>query len=109
MKIAIPTSDRKMIFDRTGQTPLFAIVTVDQLNITHIEYRPNPPHEHSGSKHSGGEHSHTELITLLNDCDLLLVRKIGEYLKAELDAGGIKYEITKAGQIGSAIHQYLSS
>jgi len=104
MKIAIPTLDRITIFERTGQTPLFAIVTVDQLNITHIEYRANPPHEHSG-----GAHRHPEFVTLLNDCDLLLVRKIGKHLKNELNVAGIKYEITTAERIGSAIHQYLSS
>jgi len=104
MIIAIPTSDRIMIFDRTGQAPIFAIVTVDQLNITHIEYRLNPPHEHSG-----GQHSHGEIVELLTDCDLLLVRKIGKHLKNDLDAAGIKYQITTADQVGSAIHQYLSS
>jgi len=104
MKIALPTSDRILIFERTGQTPLFAIVTIDQLNITHIEYRINPPHEHSG-----GEHSHTEMVELLKDCDLLLVRKIGKHLKSDLDAAGIKYEFTTADQIGGAIHQYLSA
>jgi len=104
MKIALPTSDRILIFERTGQTPLFAIVTIDQLNVTHIEYRINPPHEHSNR-----EHSHSEIVNLLHDCDLVLLRKIGKHLKSDLDAAGIKYEITSADQIGSAIHQYLSA
>ncbi|MCF8365613.1 MAG: hypothetical protein K9H16_07525 [Bacteroidales bacterium] len=104
MKIAIPTSDRIMIFERTGQSPLFAIVTLEDLNITHIEYRVNPPHTHTGK-----EHSHPELVNLLHDCDLLLVRKLGKHLKNDLEAAGLKFQITVADQIGSAIHQYLSA
>lgn len=104
MKIAIPTSDRIEIFERTGQTPLFAVVTIENLNITHIEYRVNPPH-----KHTGEAHSHNEIVELLHDCDLLLLKKIGKHLKHDLELAGLKYKITAANEIGSAVHQYLSA
>jgi predicted Fe-Mo cluster-binding NifX family protein len=104
MKIAIPTEDRINIFERTGQTPLFAIATIEQSNITHIGYRMNPPH-----KYTGKDHSHAETAKLIQDCDLLLVKKLGKHLQADLDAAGIRYQKVSSQRIGDAIHEFLSA
>jgi predicted Fe-Mo cluster-binding NifX family protein len=104
MKIAVPTADRINIYKRTGQTPLFAIVTINEANITKIEYRENPPH-----KHTEEEHNHAGLVELVADCDLILMRNVGKHLKAELDAAGMKIRMTSQQSIGEAIHQMLQA
>lgn len=104
MKIAIPTSDKITIADRTGHAPLFAVATIEEYNITHIDYRESPEHHHK----SGGEHSHRKLAEMLADCDLVLVKNIGSHLKADLETAGIKYEKVSIDKIGDAIHHVLS-
>jgi predicted Fe-Mo cluster-binding NifX family protein len=104
MKIAIPTSDQVKVFERTGHAPFFAVATIEELNVTHIEFITNPPH-----KHTDGDHSHREIVDLLKDCDLLLVKKIGKHLRAALDSAGIEYRIIKSEMIGEALHQYISA
>ncbi len=103
MKIAVPTSDRYKVFERTGHATFYAVFTIEQSNITHIDFRENPL-----QVHTGGEHSYKEMVTLLHDCDLILVQKIGKSVVAELTTAGIQYKITKVSLIGEAIHQYLS-
>lgn len=103
MKIAAPTSDKVTIFERTGRAPLFAVATVAESNISAIEYRRSPKHEHKD-----GQHSHRELAEMLSDCDLLLVKHIGPHLADDLDAAGIKYNIVTTDKIGDAIHQNLA-
>ena len=104
MKIAIPTSDKINIAERTGRAPLFAVATVDESNISHIEYRESSVHHHS----DGGEHSHGDLAEMLSDCDLVLVKNIGSHLKADLDDAGISYRKVAIDKIGDAIHHVLS-
>lgn len=104
MKIAIPTSDQVKVFERTGHAPFFAVATIEELNITHIAFITNPPH-----KHLEGDHSHQEIVDLLKDCDLLLVKKIGKHLAAELLTAGIEYQITTSDMIGEALHQFISA
>lgn len=104
MKIAIPTSDKINIADRTGRAPLFAVATVQDSNITNIEYRESPEHHASNA----GEHSHRDLVQILADCELVLVKNIGSHLKADLDAAGIAYQKVAIDKIGDAIHHVLS-
>ena len=104
MKIAVPTSDKITIADRTGRAPLFAVATVEESNITHIEYRESPGHHHT----AGGEHSHRDLVEMIADCNLVLVKNIGSHLKADLDAAGIEYQRVAIDKIGDAIHHALS-
>ncbi len=105
MKIAIPTSDRTNIHERTGRAAYFAVATIEDLNMVNIEYRENPPHQHS----KDGGHSHAALVKLISDCDLMLVKAIGQQLRDELDEAGIAYETTTSDTIGGAVRKYLSN
>lgn len=103
MKIALPTKDKVTIFKRTGQAPLFAVATIQNNNITNIEFRVAPEH-----KHTEGQHSHAGLINLISDCDLILVTMIGKHLRAECESAGIKIKTANTEIISDALNQSFS-
>jgi len=103
IKIAIPTDDRSQISEHTGLAGFFAIASILDDNMTHLEFRYNPRHQHENI----GQHNHEETIALLNDCDVLLVRNIGKYLKNELMAKRKNIIHTTSNSIGEAIKRYL--
>ena len=103
MKIAIPTNDKTNIFERTGKATFFAVTSVEDLNIVEIDYRKIPPHQHDEDTHS-----HSGLIKLIADCDLVLMKNIGKHLMDELKDAGIPFEKTTADTIGGAVSKYLS-
>lgn len=82
MKIAIPTSDKKTVFSKTGKTKEFAICEIIDGSYEFVEFRNNP-YQADGDSHSE-EHKHKALLELLKDCDALLVQATGELLRAEL-------------------------
>jgi predicted Fe-Mo cluster-binding NifX family protein len=105
IKIAIPTSDKTSVDEHTGQATFFAIATIQNNSIGHLEFRPNPPHEHN--EQSGG-HSHHQISELLNDCKVMLVKNIDKDMIAALSEAGIPYEETGEDSIANAIRYYLS-
>jgi len=105
MKIAIPTDDRTHISEHTGRATFFAIASIENGNMTHLDFRVNPPHQHTHE----GEHDHAETVNLLSDCETILVRNIGKNLKSELLARHIKIEFTNSQSIGEGIKRYLSN
>ena len=104
MKIAVPTSDKINIANQTGRAPLFAVATVEESNITHIEYRESSGHHHP----AGGEHVHRDLVELIADCELVLVKNIGNQMIDDFDAAGFQYSKVAIDKIGDAIHYVLS-
>ena len=94
MKIVIPSNDKKTIFERTGRAHYFAVVTVESTQIKNIDYREAPEHDHAHHNHSN-----KELVDLLIDCNLLIVRKIGNQLKQDLADAGLAFELTKSNTI----------
>jgi predicted Fe-Mo cluster-binding NifX family protein len=105
IKIAIPTSDKTSVHQRTGQATFFAVATIQDNSISHLEFRLNPPHIHNEDDH---QHSHHQIIQLLEDCNVLLVKHIGKYMRHALDEAGLEYEKTSEESIGDAIRHYLS-
>ena len=105
IKIAIPTSDKTSVDELTEPAAFFAIATIQNNSISHLEFRPNPPHEHN--EQSGG-HSHHQISELLNDCKVVLVKNIDKNMIAALDQAGIPYEKTGEDSIANAIRYYLS-
>ena len=106
MKIAIPTNDRKNIAERTGQTKEFAVYEIENNVIVSTQFHANP-HTHDDDSHDDHNHSHAEITELLADCDLMIVQKVGKHMKRDLDAGGLKYEITKENDLEKIIQTYL--
>ena len=79
MKIAIPTNDKETVFPRTGQAHGYMIYHVENNSIKGKFYKALPlnlRHKHDHQDESKG-HSHRDLCQFLEECDLLLVKNIG--------------------------------
>jgi len=114
MKISFPTNDRKTIAKRTGRCEEFAIYdivdgeikSVDYLKNTHEHHDHN--HEHKQKKdHGERQHSHSDIMNLLKDIDLLIVGRVGKYMKKDIQTSGLKYQLTKKTSIVEAIQEYF--
>ncbi len=131
MKITFPTNDRKTIAKRTGRCKEFAVYDIEDKTIKNIEYLENT-HEHhdhghghgngSGHEHGDGhghgrqdhdkgegEHSHEEIGEILNDTDILIVGRVGKFMKKALEGFGIKYHISKNPDIEESLKEYINS
>jgi len=127
MKIAIPTNDRQLITKRTGRAAEFAIYTIENGEINSVDYEKNTHshddhdrneghhhgenenHNHGGHNHEHGEHNHDELLTILNDIDILFVRAVGKYMRKTLQNGNVNYQLVKIDDISEIIENYLKS
>lgn len=89
MKIAIPTNDRNSIAKRTGRATEFGVFTIKNQKIKSVEYIKNlhthEDHNRKEGKHLDSdlheEHNHDELLVLLKDINILLVRAIGKHMR----------------------------
>ena len=109
MKISFPTNDRITIAERTGRAKEFVIYDIKDRQIINIDHRKNTHkhHEH-GQGHAHHEHSHQEIIDLLGDVDLLIVLRVGKFLKKDFEVNKVNYQITKSIAIHEALDEYLS-
>lgn len=120
MKISFPTNDRKTIAKRTGRCEEFAIYEIENGKIINVDYLKNT-HEHHDHDHDHGQghghghgkgqgerhHSHSDIMELLKDVDVLLVGRVGKYMKGDLIESGLKYQLTKKIDIEEAIDEFL--
>jgi len=120
MKISFPTNDRKTIAKRTGRCEEFAIYEIENSEIKNIEYLKNTHehHDHGGGhgndhghhshKKGEGEHSHKETMEILKGIDILIVGRLGKYMKKGLTDNNIKYNLTKKPGIDEALEDYMA-
>ncbi len=102
MKIAVATNDRKTIAQRTGRAKEFVIHEIIDSVIVNTEYKENS-HKHDHEHKDGQEHSHKEIVDLLEGTDLLIVRAIGKHFKRDVEKANIKYKKTKLENIEEII------
>lgn len=125
MKIAIPTNNRIEIAKRTGRASEFAFYTIENGEIKSVTYKKNThshndhdrneghhhgeheDHDHGGHNHEHGEHSHDDLLEILTDIDLLLVRAVGKYMRKTLHKGNFEYKLVKIDPISEILKDYL--
>jgi len=112
MKISFPTNDRITIAERTGRAKEFVIYDIRDRQIMNIDYRKNTHqhHEHGQEhNHQNGKngHSHQEIIDLLGDVDLLIVLRVGKFLKNDFEVHKVSYQITKNVAIEYNLKEYL--
>lgn len=107
MRIAIPTTDRETLFNRTGRAKEFIIYDIINGSIDFLEFRENPHkhHEHvDGEEHK--DHSHKDLVDLLKDCDAILVHMVGQHFKSDFDDADIPIYKTKETGLLSVIRTF---
>lgn len=105
IKIAIPTSDKNHVDAHADEATFFAVATIANNSISHLEFRPNMLHAPDDNNHRDG---HQELAELLGDCKVMLVRNIGENMIASLEEANIPFEKISEESIADAIQYYLS-
>jgi len=103
MKVAIPSDNRETITKRTGQSKGFMVYEVSNGKIIHSEYRENTMNEHDEE----AEHSHSQIIELLKDVDILLVAAIGKYMKRDVENSPLKYQLVKEEKLTQIIDNLL--
>jgi len=114
MKIAIGTNDRTTIAQRTGRAAEFAFYTIQNGEVTSVEYQKNSHthHGHGGKHehtHEHSNHSHEEIVTQLKGVDIFFVRAIGKNMRRDLKEGNIPYQLVKVDAISEIISDYLKN
>ena len=128
MKIAFPTNDRKTIAKRTGRCKEFVIYDLEDSKIVDISYHENTHddhdhhhgrghghrhddhghgHGHHDHKKGEGEHSHEEMGVLLKNVDVLVVGRVGKFMKKALEGFGIRHQLTKKIEIQEVVDEFL--
>lgn len=105
MKVAVPSDNRETITKRTGQSKGFMVYEVNKGEIVHSEYRENTMDEHDEE----AEHSHAQIIALLNGVDILLVAAIGKYLKKDVENSPMNYQLVKEEKLTQIMDNFLKS
>jgi predicted Fe-Mo cluster-binding NifX family protein len=105
MKIAIPSDNRETITKRTGQSKGFMVYEVNNGKIIHSEYRENTMDEHDEE----AEHSHAQIIELLNDVGILLVAAIGKHMKKDVENSSMNYQLVQEEKLTQIIENFLKS
>ena len=119
MKISFPTNDRKTIAKRTGRCKEFVIYDLADSKIIDISYHENnhehhdhgdghaDGHGHHDHKKGEGEHSHAEIGEILKDVDVLVVGRVGKFMKKALEGFGIRHQLTKKMEIQEVVDEFL--
>ncbi|MEA2072818.1 MAG: NifB/NifX family molybdenum-iron cluster-binding protein [Campylobacterota bacterium] len=100
MKIVLAVDeDKKTIVARTGQSAYFAIYEDAKLlelvpnkhhDGGHHTHTHNHEHGHSHEEHEAHTNSHRKDVEGLKDCDIILVRRVGENMREALESVGLK-------------------
>lgn len=110
MKIAIPTSDRKTIFERTGRAKEFAIYILENGTYKFIEFIENP-HKHEDLEAADvdeqRDHTHEDIVEALQGCDALLVKMAGKYFRQDFANANISLFIAKDDDLEEAINVFV--
>jgi predicted DNA-binding protein (UPF0251 family)/predicted Fe-Mo cluster-binding NifX family protein len=101
MRIAIPTMDGKTLSQHFGHSRGFLVLDMEQGNIRAQSFRENDqaaaPHAHEQKEghphshgHGHGHHDHNRFVTLLGDCQTVLVGGIGAPARRALESAGLQ-------------------
>ncbi|NPV92788.1 MAG: dinitrogenase iron-molybdenum cofactor biosynthesis protein [Firmicutes bacterium] len=87
IKVAVASSDGKVINRHFGQAAQFLVFQIQGSNIEFLELRENIPPCQEPEYH---ENRLSDTVELLSDCQAVLVSRIGPGAARALEAGGIK-------------------
>ena len=106
MRIAVASSDGKMVNQHFGKATQFLIFDVDGNNMTLRETRSNVPPCGSDEYEGHSDDAFGRAISLITDCEAVLCSRIGMGAAAELMSHGIRpFEV--GDFIEEAIKGYL--
>ncbi len=117
MKIAVATIDGSQVSPHFGRSAGFVIFDVEGKSIKEKQLRSNQhtPHAqglcHDGEHHEHGHapHSHSNVVGLLQDCEVVLCGGMGSGAAQALNASGIRTHLVPVpSSVDGAVQQFLS-
>jgi SAM-dependent methyltransferase len=106
---------RQTISQHFGRAPYYAVFIVEDGEVIAQEQRKKLAHEHGpGEHHHEGERSptggdtHTSMLALIRDCQVLLARGMGSPAYESLQSAGITPVITDVASIMEAVQGYMA-
>lgn len=87
LRIAVCSSDGRMVDEHFGTTPQFLILDIDSETVKFTEFRENQPACQEGSH--GGD-AMAKSVELIADCQILLTVRAGPPVLARFAAKGIQ-------------------
>jgi predicted Fe-Mo cluster-binding NifX family protein len=122
MKIAAVTEDGNTISQHFGRAPYYAVITIEDGQITQREIRGKLNHSHA-AHHGHEEHTHLpgrphgydpasqdrhqQMAAVINDCEALLCRGMGMAAYESIRSAGIRPIVTDIAAIDQAVQAYL--
>ncbi|NKQ35741.1 MAG: dinitrogenase iron-molybdenum cofactor biosynthesis protein [Chloroflexi bacterium] len=114
MKIAVVTDDGAVVSAHFGQAAYLAVFTVEDGQVTEREMRDKPHHgadhdhhhDHNGGQHHGGG-LFQQILPVLQDCQVLIGRGMGQPAFAKLQQAGIEPILTDIRDVDTAVQAYL--
>ena len=110
MKIAIPTKDGKRIATFFKSSPYYKIVKIKKGNISNISVLRNVPGKcpFSNPESPSTDYCTNEnIVECINDCQVVIIRKIDHQSWDELGHMGIEVIHTDEKSVDESIHKYL--
>ena len=108
MKIAIPANDGVTIAERTGQARGLMVYMLTNGKIDRQIHKILPIHLNHNHHKGGNNHSHKDLVKLLLEYDLLLVKKLGPHMREDLLKEGLPFLMVEKKFLDEVLDEYLA-
>ena len=108
MRIAVASSDGKMVNQHFGKATQFFILDVDDATIELVEVRENTPPCGSSEYSGHDDNALSKAVTPIADCEAVLCSRIGIGAQEELRSQGIEPVDTR-DFVETAVQSYVQS
>lgn len=118
MKIAVVTEDGAVVSAHFGRAAQLAVFTVEDGQVVNREVREKPhhgaEHDHDHHQHNGDQHHHhggglfQQILPVLQDCQVVISRGMGQPAFARLQQAGIEPILTDIREVETAVKAYLA-
>lgn len=104
MRIAVVTEDQTNISAHFGRAPFYVVFSAEEGQVKLLETRPKPhhgaDHQHGGGQ--GHQHKHGDMLTPIQDCQVLIAGGMGTPAYEKLKGAGIEPILTNLKDIQAA-------
>lgn len=110
IRIAFASDDGQTISSHFGRAQQYAVVTLQDGEISQRETRPKFSPHGSGEKHdhgqAGAEDRHQRMVGSILDCQLVIARGMGQGAYGHLENAGLQILLTDSKSIDEAVQAY---
>lgn len=111
MKIAVMNKDEKNISAHFGQAAYCTVFTIVDGQIVGRELREKPHHgadDHNHAHHHGGGGLFAQILQVVNDCQMVVARGMGQHAYDNLINAGIQPVLTDIRDVETAVQAILN-